>query len=163
MEGIPWSTTRTFDLEASTWSLESPMTESNNSARIWPHHQRSDWWGHRTDEDTVHGGRVHYLPHHAVIHSDKETTEMRIVYDASAKVEWTIPEQQSLYRSQIRSKNSWHPTKICSRNFKSSSYSRYREGILDDISSWSGLWCTTFSVGQWRPQGDCPEIHKSGV
>ena len=31
------------------------------------------------------GGNVHYLPHHAVIRSDKNTTKVRVVYDVSAR------------------------------------------------------------------------------
>ena len=35
------------------------------------------------DEKTTN--RVHYLPHHGVIRSDKATTKLRVVYDASSK------------------------------------------------------------------------------
>ena len=39
--------------------------------------------------DTEPGG-VHYLPHRAVIRADKETTKVRVVFDASANVKSTI-------------------------------------------------------------------------
>ncbi|XP_068739617.1 uncharacterized protein [Montipora capricornis] len=40
------------------------------------------------DKGTTNGvGKVHYIPHHEVILLDKETTKLRVVYDASAKVQ----------------------------------------------------------------------------
>ena len=36
-------------------------------------------------EDCGEVGRTHYIPHHPVIRRDKETTKLRVVYDASAR------------------------------------------------------------------------------
>ena len=33
---------------------------------------------------TLFQGGVHYVPHHAVVRADKETSKLRIVYDASS-------------------------------------------------------------------------------
>ena len=37
-------------------------------------------------------GKVHHILHHAVIRRDKSTSKLRVVYDASAKVKWSITE-----------------------------------------------------------------------
>ena len=43
-------------------------------------------------------GGVHYLPHHEVIRSDKKTTHLRIVYDASSKRANEVSLNDCLYR-----------------------------------------------------------------
>ena len=42
------------------------------------------------DELKAPSHQVHYLPHHAVIRSDKETTKLRVVYDASATTDGPV-------------------------------------------------------------------------
>ena len=41
---------------------------------------------------------IHYLPHHEVIRSDKKTTRLRIVYDASSKRANEVSLNDCLYR-----------------------------------------------------------------
>ena len=42
-------------------------------------------------------GNTRYLPHHPVIRKDKETTNLRVVYDASAKMNGNPPLNDCLY------------------------------------------------------------------
>ena len=42
-------------------------------------------------------GEVHYLPHHPVVRKDRETTKVRVVYDASSKESGGPSLNQCLY------------------------------------------------------------------
>ncbi len=83
MEGVPRSSTGQLPIK--------PQTNARNAMPTPAILERYD----RTIKEQLEKGavqvgdedpeRVHYLPHHAVVRSDKTTTKLRIVYDASAK------------------------------------------------------------------------------
>lgn len=55
----------------------------------------------KVDRDTVDGVR-HYIPHHVVIKPEKATTKLRVVYDASAKVNKEYKSlNECLYRGPV--------------------------------------------------------------
>ncbi|CAL1261367.1 unnamed protein product [Larinioides sclopetarius] len=51
----------------------------------------------RTSCDSLSNSQGFYLPHHAVIHSDKTTSRLRIVFDGSAHEDGQLSLNQSLY------------------------------------------------------------------
>ena len=57
-------------------------------------------------EDTQEG-KVHYLLHHAVIRQDRETTKLRVVYDASAKCQGAPSLNNCLYSGSNFEQHIW--------------------------------------------------------
>ena len=56
----------------------------------------------RVDEKSKEGERKHYIPHHAVFTPAKDTTKVRIVYDAPAKTKKTnLSLNECLYRGPV--------------------------------------------------------------
>ena len=56
-------------------------------------------------EDVGEIGKVHYIPHHGVIRRDKQTTKLRIVYDASAKSSGPVSKRFCLYTGTAMTQN----------------------------------------------------------
>ena len=50
------------------------------------------------EKDGVSSGMVHYLPHHAVVRHDKDTTKVRVVYDPFAKSKFNQKINELLFR-----------------------------------------------------------------
>ena len=56
----------------------------------------------RVNEKSKEGERKHYIPHHAVFTPARDTTKVRIVYDASAKTKKTnLSLNECLYRGPV--------------------------------------------------------------
>ena len=74
---IPLEVKIVYDCGSHQWSLTSAV----KNAGIWRH------LGSETLKITSMTSlpTTHYVPHHAVVLRDKETTRLRIVYDASAQ------------------------------------------------------------------------------
>ena len=79
----------------------------------------------RVDEKSKEGERKHYIPHHAVFTPAKDTTKVRIVYDASAKTKKAnLSLNECLYRGLVIIED------LCGLLFRSR---MKRIGIIADI------------------------------
>ena len=47
--------------------------------------------------EKVQPGSIHYIPHKEILHSDKSTTHLRIVYDASSKISGQVSINECLH------------------------------------------------------------------
>ena len=83
--------------------------------------------------EKTEGVRLQYLPHHPVVRQDKDTTKLRIVYDASAKTREGPSLNSCLYTGPCLL-SSIVDTLIRFRYQQNSSTCRCRKGFFDDIS-----------------------------
>lgn len=89
---------------------------------------------------------LHYLPHHPVLRTDKETMKLRVIYNVSAKWKPTITERLSANGTKIQSKNLGHSAQI-SFTFDRGDC-RHQESLLDGRSSRKGQRWPSLSLGE---------------
>ena len=74
-------------------------------------------------EQSPTSNRLNYLPHHAVVRSNKSTTKVRVVYDASAKSDGPSLNEMFTHRSKVQPTHTRHsaqiPTPSCGTNSRS--------------------------------------------
>ena len=78
-------------------------------------------------------GTVHYLPHHAVVHRDKATTKVRVVYDASARSA-NGPSLNDCLLKGPKFNQLIFDLLVRFRSYKVALTRRSREGVLDGVS-----------------------------
>ena len=106
--------------------------------------------------------RMPYLPHHPVIHKDKTTTRVRIVYDVSAK--WKYPSLNDClhtgpnFNQKILEITPGVPV------LPNSLDCWHWEGFFDDLHITEGLWCAPIPLGEGHPWWGTPtEVYEGSV
>ena len=88
---------------------------------------------------------LHYLPHYAIIRSDKNTTKIRVVYDASAKIDGKPSLNDCLLIGPIFNQKILD---ILMMFVPDCTNSRYREGLPHDLSGGQRSRCSLLLMSE---------------